>query len=131
MEEYVMDDFRARVRAYLHGGTHHKRDRALRAGLFAAIRDSTFYEFSITRHHMGTSVIIAGGNGKPREFSIEFPLVPGKLKGTIASADIKLAGDGAHVVVARFDDWQTSAYWYMTPSSAVALYNLAAGDPAD
>jgi hypothetical protein len=132
MEEYVMDDFRTRVRAYLSGGAHYERDRAYRAGLFAALENSMFFEFSITRDHAGARVIIAGGDDKPREFSLEFQLEPGELKRKIVKSDIKCTDDGGDVVVARFDDWQTSGdYWDMTRSSAVALYNQAAGDPTD
>jgi len=72
-----MDDFRARVRAHLHGGTHYQRDRAYRVGLFAALQTSLFYEFQVTRSHLATRVVIAGGDSNPREFSIEFALEPG------------------------------------------------------
>jgi hypothetical protein len=57
----MADDFPTRVRAYLSGGGYYERGSAYRVGLFAVIQNSTFYEFSITRDHAGTHVVISGG----------------------------------------------------------------------
>jgi hypothetical protein len=123
-----MDDFNSRVEPYLVGGDNHDVDRAGgRRGLFAAIQQSTFYEFLIVRDHAGTRAIIAGGDREPREFSIEFGLEPGPIKARITREDIKATHDRHYMVVAILKDTAAGdVSLEMTRRSAVALYNLAA-----
>src|ERR1700733_6838060 len=118
-----MDDFRDRVSAFLPGGVLHTADRMYRAGLFAAIQTSKFYEFMITRDQDGTQVVIAGGDESRREFSMEFALWPGELKRTITESDIKPDEDGEKFVFVCFDGRQTAGKRVEPRTVAVALYN--------
>jgi hypothetical protein len=122
LEEYVMDDFRTRVSAFLVDGADYWRDRDNRTGLFAVLEGSRHYEFSLHHNRTGTRVVIAGGDTMSREFSVEFVLRPGPLKPSIARSDIIGAPGDEDVVIAQF----TGDYDHMTRNSAVLLYNLAA-----